>query len=77
MASSRFDPQQPKPRHSSSSGKLLAAAPSLMRLSSSLRGSRVLIFGAEYLNGAHMVRYLIKGGAAEVFCVGPWATAVP
>lgn len=45
----------------------------LLRLNS-LRASSVLLFGAEYLNGAHMLRYLIKGGARTVYCVGPWAT---
>ena len=55
------------------SGTLPKAAPALMRLSS-LRGSKVLLFGAEFLNGAHMLRYLIKSGVAAVYCVGPWST---
>lgn len=65
MISSQFGPStEPKKqaslRKSSSSAKLLAAPGNLVRAVSGLRGARVLIFGAEYLNGAHLVRYLLK-----------------
>jgi len=67
MISSRFEAR-------TESGRIVSQ-PKLMRLStSSLKGSKVLVFGAEFLNGAHMVRYLIKGGASAVYCVGPWNT---
>jgi len=67
MISSRFEAR-------TESGRIVPQ-PKLMRLStSSLKGSKVLVFGAESLNGAHMVRYLIKGGASALYCVEPWKT---
>ncbi len=69
MISSRFDSSAeagggPKRagslRKASSSAKLLAAPTKLVRAVSGLRGARVLVFGAEYLNGAHLVRYFLK-----------------
>jgi len=68
MISSRFET-------CTESGRIVSQ-PKLKRLSTSsnLKGSKVLLFGAEFLNGAHMVRYLIKGGATVLFCVGPWKT---
>jgi len=69
MISSRFDSSAeagggPKRagslRKASSSAKLLAAPTKLVRAVSGLRGARVLVFGAEFLNGAHLVRYFLK-----------------